>query len=80
MKYFEIDSDGFVDSISIGDGPGYEITEERYLVYRDSFSKCPPDTDENTYRLNTSLEWVAIPKDPEIDDAEALEIILGGAE
>lgn len=79
--WYEIDIDGFIAEISVGDNGGYAISDERALAIRNSFANCPDDTNTHTYRLNTSIEWVAVEKpEPDISDSEALAILLGGEE
>lgn len=83
MRYYENDEDGYVISVGVADNGGIEITEERYNAILDAMTNMPQDTDTTVYRLKTDLtyESVAIePVEDDIDDSEALNIILGGAE
>lgn len=78
--YYEIDENRFVKEIGIGNKKGYEISAERYNAISESFRYCPMDTETYTHRLNIDIEWEAVPIgeiDPDIDDTEALNIILG---
>lgn len=63
---------------------GKEITETEYNEILSIIRNKPNAPDGYGYRLTDALEWelYEIPvedDDPEISEAEALEIILGGA-
>lgn len=82
MKEFV--KDGYI--ICIGDGEGgQEISQSRYNAILEAMSNRPQATDSEVYRLKTDLTWEAcevipVPEpEPEIDDSEAVEILLGGA-
>ena len=60
-----------------------EITEAEYNSLSEMFAERPTAPDGFEYLLQDDpLEWVLVElppdPDPEIDDAEALEILLGG--
>ena len=63
---------------------GKEITEAEYNRIKAIIDSRPTAPDDYGYRLTDALEWelYEIPvedDDPEISEAEALDIILGGA-
>lgn len=79
---------GFIVSISKGAGE-IAITEEEYTNILSIIRSAPSAPDGYTYMLRAdTLEWVLVenppepepPVDDEVDDAEALSILLGGAE
>ena len=84
MKYYELNVNGYI--ISVGDSRcGTEITAERYAAVLDALRIKPPRTETTDYRLRVDLTWEEYPvdppdPDPEIDDAELLNILMGGAE
>lgn len=83
MRYFEQSVDGYIQTFGISDYGGEEITEERYNAIRGAMLNSPEETETVTWRLKKDLSWEAVsiePVDPEIDEAEAFEILFGGAE
>ncbi len=84
MRCFEIIVDEFVDAV--GEGPiGKEISKDRHDAILGKIHARPTPPDGFDYKLRASdLEWVLVEvpadPDPDIDGAEALEILLGGAE
>lgn len=81
MRYFMVIENGYI--LAIGQGNGHiEIDEERYNTILDVIRSKPPKTDTTDYRLTVDLEWeeYELPPEPEteLDDSEALNIILGG--
>lgn len=85
MKYYKITSEDEV--IAIGTGPGgVEITESEYNEIM-AVIQNRPQADGKGYRLKTDLTWEEydLPPKPEpsdedeLSDAEALDILLGGA-
>lgn len=84
MKYYELNVNGYI--ISVGDSRcGEEITRERYAAVVDALRNKPPRTETTDYRLRVDLTWEAYPvdppdPDPEIDDTELLEILMGVTE
>ena len=85
MRYFKIIKNNSL--IAIGTGPGgVEITEAEYNAIMDVI-RNRPDAEGKGYRLKTDLTWEAydLPPEPEpsdedeLSDAEALNILLGGA-
>ena len=85
--YFKNVKDGYVISYGRGSS-GEEITEAEYEAIKTAISSMPSPVDGYTYKLRAdNLEWelVELPPEPEpgeeeIDDAEAFDIIFGGAE
>lgn len=86
MRYFKIIKNGSL--IAIGTGPGgTEITETEYNDIMAIIKSCPA-AEGKGYRLKTDLTWEAydLPPEPEpsdedeLSDAEALNILLGGAQ
>ncbi len=73
--------------VAIGKGNiGERITEEEYAEILAIIRNKPQRTETTDYRLKTDLTWEAHevepqpnPEDEEIDDSEALSILLGGA-
>lgn len=82
MRYYKVVSDGYI--LSIGTGSiGIEISEEEYNEILDIIRSKPAGSDTTDYSLRTDLTWEAYtvePVDPDIDEAEAYNIIFGGAE
>lgn len=84
MRYYKIISDGYITAIGTGNG-GTEITEAEYNEILAVIRTKPSDTETIGYRLKSDLTWEQYEKelpdpDPEIDDAELLDILMGGAE
>lgn len=82
MKYYKQISDGYI--ICIGTGGGKEITESEYNKILAVIHDKPKATETTDYRLREDLTWEAYPidppdPDPEINDEELLEILMGGA-
>lgn len=81
MRFFiEIDR-GYIQSVGTGNG-GEEVTEERYHEVLSVILAKPQETETVDYRLKTDLTWEKYPVDPpdpdsEIDDSEALGILMG---
>lgn len=84
MRYYKIIDGEHLKAIGTGCG-GEEITEEEYNRIRDLIRNKPTAPDGYGYRLTDALEWelyespVEVEDDPELTEAEALEILLGGA-
>ena len=85
MRYYKITNDGYISAIGTGGG-GMEITEEEYSSIMTAIQNKPQRTDTTDYHLTDELEWEAyeridpIPEDEEVDDSEALQIIMGVTE
>lgn len=83
MRYYELIDNGYITAIGTGAG-GTEITEAEYNTILDIIHSKPAATDTTDYRLRTDLTWEPYDidppdPDPELDDSEALSILLGGA-
>lgn len=73
--------------VAIGKGNiGERIAEEEYAEILAVIRTKPQRTETTDYRLKTDLTWEAYevepqpdPEDEEVDDSEALSILLGGA-
>lgn len=83
MKYKTIEN-GYI--VTAGDGKGsIPITEEEYCRILDALAHMPIQRNGFGLRLkNDDLVWESykvepIPESDEVNDAEALEILLGGA-
>lgn len=83
MRFYKQTADGYIISIGTGAG-GTEITESEYNEIMSAIKNKPEATETTDYQLKTDLTWepfeIEPVTDPDIDDTEALNIILGGAE
>lgn len=82
--YYKVIDNGFISAVGIGK-TGTEITEEEYNTILSVIRTKPPRTDTTDYRLKEDLTWeeyeVDPPDpDPDIDDAELLDILMGVTE
>lgn len=83
MRHYKKIKDGYICAIGVGFG-GIEITAEEYASLNTLIQNRPTPPEGYDYRLTESLEWEEYelppidPADDEIDDSEALAIILGG--
>lgn len=80
-RYYEQTSNGYILSYGISEHTGTEITEVRYNDILDAVVHMPQDEEGISYRLKTNLSYEQItvdPVDPDIDDTEAMSILLGG--
>lgn len=82
MKFYKQITDGFISAI--GTGGGIEITETEYDKIKTVIRNRPEETPTTGYRLREDLTWKSYEREPEpvddeIDEAEALSILLGGA-
>ena len=86
MRFFKIIQNYSVTAIGTGPG-GTEITESEYNDIMAIIQSCPK-AEGKGYRLKTDLTWEEydLPPEPEpsdddeLSDAEALNILLGGAQ
>ena len=84
MKYYKTIQNGYIMSISSGAG-SVEITETEYNDIMSAIQNKPQATDTIDYQLKTDLTWEAYevqqpdPSEEELDNSEAVEILLGGA-
>lgn len=77
-------SGGYIISIGTG-GMGEEIPESEYNEILAVIHNKPPRTENTDYKLREDLTWEEYPvdppdPDPEIDDAELLDILMGVTE
>ena len=83
MRFYKQTSDGYIISIGTGAG-GTEITESEYNEIMSAIHSKPETTETLDYQLKDDLTWESFEvepvTDPDIDETEALDIILGGAE
>lgn len=84
MKKYKYTENGYIIAIGTG-GMGEEITETEYEEILTAIQNKPTETATLKYRLKEDLTWESYEVEPEppsdeIDDSEALDIILGGAE
>lgn len=82
MRYYKFINGVYLVSIGTGSG-GEEITEEEYNAIMQTIQDRPTPPEGKGYRLTTAMEWEEydlppVEVDPELSDAEALDIILGG--
>ena len=84
MRYYKMINDGYVTSIGAGGAGGTEITESEYNEIMTVIQTKPEATETTDYQLKEDLTWepyeVEPVTDPDIDDTEAPNIILGGIE
>lgn len=83
MKYYKQVSDGYIECV--GTGGGTEITEDEYNEILSVIRAKPPATETTSYRLRENLTWEEYPidppdPDPDIEDAELLDILMGVTE
>lgn len=82
MRYYKKIDNDYILAIGTGFG-GEEITHEEYEHILSMIRSAPNAEPGYQYRLKADLAWElveapAVDTDPEISDAEALAIILGG--
>ena len=82
-RYKEI-AGGYLLSVGTGSS-GAEITEEEYNTILTVIRNKPASTETTDYRLRENLTWEAYridppDPDPDIDDAELLDILMGVTE
>ena len=83
MRRYMIIDRGYILAVGTGTG-GTEISEAEYSEILSFVRNKPSPTDTTDYRLREDLTWEAYEvdppdPDPEIDEAEAFDIIFGGA-
>lgn len=84
MRYYKQISGGYICAIGTGNG-AEEITNKEYNEIMAVIQKKPPRTETSDYRLRDDLTWEEYhidppDPDPDIDEAEAFDIIFGGGE
>lgn len=84
--YYKIEQSGYIQTIGEASAAGdCVITEAEYNEILAVIRAKPADTETIGYRLKTDLTWEEYPIDPpdpdeDIEDAELLDILMGGAE
>ena len=82
MRFYKIVDGNYITAVGTG-SLGTEITESEYNEIITLIQTKPAHTETTDYRLKTDLTWeefdLPVPDpDPEIDESETLEILLGG--
>lgn len=81
MRYYKQISDGYILTVGTGAG-GTEITKAEYDQILAVIRAKPTRTETEDYHLREDLTWEAFSveplPEPEMDDSEALKILLGG--
>lgn len=86
MKYYKNIDEDYLQSVSIGTGQ-IEVTQEEFENLLSVIRAKPMDIGRKIWRLSVNLTWELheLPPEPEpsdndeLTDAEALDILLGGA-
>ncbi len=85
MRYWKATENGYIVTVGTGGSGAGEITKEEYTKIRDAMFAMPPPPKGYSYHLREDMTWEMYelpPKekdpDPELSDAEALAIIVGG--
>lgn len=83
--YYKVVENGYILAIGKGNG-GDDITESEYNEIMTMIQNPPQETELTGYKLKDDLTWESYEKEPapdpseeELDDSEAIEILLGGA-
>lgn len=81
MRYYKLTDNGYILAIGTGGG-GTKITKMEYNTIMGVIQNKPPRTRTTDFRLKTDLTWEEYdrppePEDHEIDDSEALNILMG---
>ena len=81
-EYYKIVDDGYIVGFGTnGNDECTAITEQEYTQLRAVFADRPTAPTGYDYRLKVDLTWELVEnEEPDIDDSEAIDIILGGAE
>lgn len=79
-KYYKIIDSGHIDGIGTsGNDECTSITEEEYTQLCAVFADRPTAPTGYVYLLKTDLTWeLKEVEEPDLDDSEALNILLGG--
>ncbi len=86
IEFYKVLDEQFISGFGTnGNESVTEISKSEYEQLRTLFAERPTAPSGYAYLLQDDpLEWVLVElppePDPDIDDAEALEILLGGAE
>lgn len=79
--FFKSVVNDYILGVGIGDG-GTKITQVEYNELTEAFHSMP-EREGYFYKLRTNLTWEEfenVSESDEVDDSEALEILLGGAQ
>lgn len=82
MRYYKQAENNYIHAIGTGSG-GAEITQSEYENILSVICSAPVAEEGYQYKLKVDLTWEQVelppePEDPEINDEELLDIILGG--
>ena len=85
MAFMVCESNGYILGIGKNQAESGGVSESKYNQISELFKNKPSDTDEYQFKLRSdTLEWERVPIEPEpsedVDDSEALDIILGVSE
>lgn len=84
-NHVKVVTNGYILAIGLNIENGISITQNEYNTILSAIHSKPTATETTDYRLREDLTWEAYeieppePEPEEIDEAEALFIILGGA-
>lgn len=83
MAYYKQIINGYIECVNTGGGTA--ITEEEYNTILSVIHEKPTATETTDYRLRADLTWEEFQvdppdPDPEINDDEVLQILIGGVE
>lgn len=88
MTYYKVPINGYIDSCGSYNGdlnsPVAEtITEDEYNEILIAFRNKPLRTETTDFRLRENLTWEEYPDvpdpDPDVNDVDLVEILMGGA-
>ena len=80
MAYYKNIENNYIVSIGENTG-GTIISESEYDEIAETIQNKPQENELIGYRLKTDLTWESYekdPPDPDLDDSELVEILLGG--
>lgn len=84
MRFYKQIANGYILAVGTGNG-GTDITVDEYNEILSVIYNKPPQTETADYRLREDLTWEEYPvdppdPDPEIEDDELLDILMGVTE
>lgn len=85
MDYVKVAENGYILAVGTGVENGVPITDSEYEEILSAIRRKPPRVGDTDFRLREDLTWeeYTVPppdSDSEISEAEAYDIIFGGAE
>ena len=85
MAFVICEYGGYILGVGKNQAESGGVSEPKYNQISELFKNKPSDTDEYQFKLRSdTLEWERLPIEPEpsedVDDSEALDIILGVSE